>query len=189
MWFLLIPFVAHATEFRLEQHRARPVVGHPVLDLRVGVDAIAQGEDRVHPYVCGEVSPFRRFSIEACGNGSGVLHQSDGPDVAHFRVRSVVFAAQGKRMDGSVVVGAGFTEVQRATDKPGFRFGSASVDQVEAAGPEASLGFKGRYWVTDRNYVTADAVAGSAYVPGAPNVMGWSSPVVPFVSFTMGVGF
>jgi len=189
MWFLLISLTAQATEFRLEQHRVRPIAGHPVVDLRVGVDAVTQGQDRIHPYICGEVSPFRRFSIEACGNGSGVLHQADGPDVAHFRLRSVVFASQGTRVDGSVVVGVGFAEVQRATDKPGFRFGAASGDQVEAAGPEASLGLKGRYWVTGRNYLTADLVGGSAYVPGAPSVMGWSSPIVPFVSFTMGVGF
>ena len=132
---------------------------------------------------------MRRFSAEACGNGSGVLHQADGPDVAHFRLRAAPLIQESGRLRSMMMVGVGFTEVQSTADTPGFKFGSANEGQVEAAGPEVSIGYKGRYWVTRKNHVAVDVVAGTAYVPGAPEGMGWASPVVPFVSLTTGMGF
>ena len=188
MWVSMVA-VAVGADVALDQRGARPLAGHPVVDLRVGVDGVAQGEQRIHPYVCGEVSPLRRFSIEACGNGSGVLHQSDAPDMAHFRVRATVASRRSRAAEGMVSVGVGFAEVQRTSDAPGFRFGAAeSTAQVEAAGPEAVVGVKGRYWLNASSYVTADAVVGTAHIAAAPSVMGWSSGVVPFAALTVGVG-
>ena len=189
MLVILLSLAANASEFSFRAEVPQPLAGHAVFELRAGVDAVAQREGPLRPYLCAEVSPMRRVSAEACGNGAGVLHQADGPDVAHFRLRGAPLLHDDGRLSAMMMVGVGITEVQNTADTPGFKFGSVNKGQVEAAGPEASVGFKGRYWVSRQSHVAVDVVAGTAYIAGAPAVMGWSSPVVPFVSLTTGMGF
>ena len=184
---LSLTAVASGLSFRADV--PGPIAGHAVFELRAGVNGVAQREGPMRPYLCAEASPLRRLSVEACGNGSGVLHQAEGPDVAHFRLRGAPLVHETGRLRAMMMVGVGITEVQSTADRPGFKFGSANEAQVEAAGPEASVGFKGRYWMTRQSHVSVDVVAGTAYIPGAPAVMGWASPVVPFVSLTTGMGF
>ena len=94
------------------------------------------------------------------------------------------------RVEGGLLLGAGFAEVQRGSDEPGFRFGEAqTADQVEAAGPEVSASLKGRFWVDEKAYIVADLNAGAAYVPAAPTVMGSGGPVLAFGALTVGLGF
>jgi len=85
--------------------------------------------------------------------------------------------------------GVGFAEVQQPGDAPGFRFGEADSGQVEAAGPEVSAGFKGRYWLHPSAHIVLDATVGAAHIPGAVEVMETRGPVVTFGSITMGLGF
>ena len=180
---------AQASGLQVRKEVPRPLVGHAVFDLRVGMGAGSPTDGSPRPIVCAEGMPHQRWSVEACGNGSGILHQGDGPDMAHFRLRGAPIVVNDGRWGGQLMVGVGFAEVQRAADRPGFRFGDAEMGQVEAAGPEASLGVKGRFWVTDHSHIAMDVNAGAAYISGAPEVMGWQSPVVPFVSLTTGMGF
>lgn len=166
-----------------------PVAGRPVLDLRVGIDRA----DARHPFLCAEIAPLGWLSVEGCGTGAGFLHQDPSfPDMAHFRARARTATATTGRASVDLLVGAGFAEVQRTADQPGFLFGQArSSDPVEAAGPEASLSLKGRYWVdpAGKTYATADLNAGVAAIPAAPQVIGSGGPIVPFASFTFGFGF
>ena len=189
MLLLLMTLTAQGSDLELHHEMVRPVAGHAVFDLRVGIDGVTQGDQHIRPYVCAEVSPMRRFSVEACGNGSGVLHQANGPDVAHFRLRGAPVIHEQGRLGALLLVGVGITEVQRSADQPGFKFGKPAPGQVEATGPEVSVGIKGRYWMSRQSHIAVDVVAGTAYIEGAPAVMGWSSPVVPFVSLTTGIGF
>ena len=99
-----------------------------------------------------------------------------------------MFEGRNGPIEGVLLFGAGFTEVQRSADEAGFQFGPSDDGQVEAAGPEMSVGIKARYWVGGRSYFTGDVTAGAAYVVGAPLVMGWSNPVLPFASVTVGMG-
>ena len=93
------------------------------------------------------------------------------------------------RTDGALLVGVGFTEVQRTADSPGFRFGPATeADPVEAAGAEASLSAKGRVWVDEKAYIVLDANAGAAWVPAAPDVFGQGGPMLGFAGLTVGFG-
>ena len=71
----------------------------------------------------------------------------------------------------------------------GFRFGRQEEGAVEAAGAEASLSVKGRFYTTPGTYLVADVNAGAAYIPGAPQVFGRGGPVVPFAAATVGLGF
>lgn len=165
----------------------RPVAGHPVLELRLGAEASGPLE---HPYLCVEGSPVDRLSFEACGNGAGFLHHADISDMAHFRGRFTVLRALVRRTSLELAAGAGFAEIQRSADAPGFQFGPArDADQVEAAGAELSISGKARQWMSDRVYVTGDLNVGGAYIPAAPTVTGGGGPLVPFAGVSAGVGF
>ena len=185
---LSLTLSASAQDLDSTAHSRRPVAGHAVFDLRAGV----QTNDLRHAYLCAEGSPTRWLSLEACGTGSGILHQSPTPDIAHFRTRVRALGGTVGRLDTDLLVGVGFAEVQATADRPGFKFGQAkSADQVEGAGPEASLSLKGRYW-TDaggRTYISGDLNAGAAIVPSAPTIIGSEGPVVPFAAVTVGLGF
>lgn len=163
----------------------RPVAGRPVADLRVG----AQSIDGSTPYLCAEGNPTAWFGIEACGNGQGILHQGQGFDMVHFRGRFRALHRELNRSDVDLLVGAGFAEVQRGEDAAGFRFGQQEPGSVEAAGPEASVSIKGRFYTTPGTYLVADINAGAAVIPGAAQVFGAGGPVVPFATATIGLGF
>lgn len=166
-----------------------PVAGHPLLELRLGVDRVTELR---HPFLCAELAPLPFLAVEGCGTGSGVLHHDDAPDMAHFRARGRLLEVARGRATANLAPGVGFAEVQRTADEPGFRFGEArDPDPVEGAGPEASLGVQGRFAVdpAGRTYVSADVTAGAAVVPSAPAVLGHGGPVVPFASITVGYGF
>ncbi|HHO51587.1 MAG TPA: hypothetical protein ENK18_12115 [Deltaproteobacteria bacterium] len=169
--------------------KPRPIAGHAVLDLRVGVDRI----DTQHPFLCAEISPLSWLSVEGCGTGSGFLHQDpNAPDMAHFRTRARAASVSLGRTTADLLLGAGFAEVQRTADQPGFLFGpQRDSEQIEAAGPEASASIKGRYWLDagGRTYAAADLNAGVAAIPAAPVVIGNGGPIVPFASLTLGFGF
>ncbi len=169
----------------------RPIAGHPVLELRGGVDTTALGRDDAPlPTLCAEVTPLDRLSVEACGNGAGVLHQQDVPDTMHLRMRYAPVRVRRGAGEAALVVGAGMTEVTNGADEPGFRFGAAtSADQVEAAGAELSTGVKARWWPHPRAYVTFEIGGGAAWIPAAPTVVGTSGPIVGFGAVTVGAGF
>lgn len=165
----------------------QPVASRPVFDMRVGVDSSARATT---PYICAEGYPLARVSLEACGTGAGILHQGPAAEMAHFRGRFTAWEHDAGRVEGGLLLGAGFAEVQRAADAPGFRFGEAQTDdQVEAAGGEVSASLKGRVWVDERAYLVADLNAGAAYIPAAPTVMGSDGPVLAFGALTLGLGF
>jgi hypothetical protein len=191
---LLLLALAHADDGTVAVTTLRrPVAGHAVFELRAGADARAggPGEGPARPYLCGEVTPLKRVGVEACGNGAGVLQQEDLSDLAHFRVRVTAAEVQTDQWDWAVLAGIGWAEVQRGADAAGFRFGAAEAGQVEAAGGEASVSVKGRFWALDRGYGTVDLNVGAAVIPGAPEVMQGAAtgPVVPFGSVTAGFGF
>ena len=189
MWLSLLVLPTLAAETGLRQGRPQPLLGHPVLDLRVGV-AAAPGTGAGPAVVCAQVSPLARVGLEACGNGSGWWHSEDVPDLAHFRARAVV--AEGARgpLEGGVIAAAGFVELQSGPDAPGFKFGEPTErNPVEAAGPELAVGAQGRWWAHERAYVTADLTVGAAHVPGAPAVAGTRGPAVVFGALTVGAGF
>ncbi len=186
---LLLSLTATAAEPALESVAPRPLLGHPVFDLRLG-GGLAAGDSGGPLVVCAQVSPLARFGFEACGNGSGWLHGEDVPDFAHFRARGVLVTRSWGHIDASGVVLLGFAELQSGADLPGFRFGTpTAADPVEAAGPEAALALQTRAWLHERAYVTADLTAGAAHIPGAPQVGGTRGPVVPFGQLTLGAGF
>ena len=154
--------------------------------MRVGAETV----DLLHPYVCAEVYPLAFLSLEACGNGAGFLHQGTSGDMAHFRLRGTVLSKHWERFSADLLFSAGFAEIQRGEDEPGFLFGKAkSPDQIEGAGPEFSISVKGQYWFDKRAFLVADLNAGAASIPSAPIVMQRGSPVIPYAGLSVGLGF
>jgi hypothetical protein len=165
-----------------------PVTQRTIFDLRLGaLAAPGLGPDTVGQ-ACGRLQPLRRVSVEACGNGAGVLHDQAGADFAHFRLTAAAWQRRARGVDWSLGVGGGIAEVQRSKDAPGFRFGAARAEQVEAAGAEATLGLTARRHNEGVGHWVMDLTAGVAHIPGAPAVMGAAGPTVPFVGLSMGAG-
>lgn len=189
--FLWLPLALADEGARAAAVTPRPIAGHPVLELRGGVDTTGLGRDKAPlPTICAEVTPVDRVSLEACGNGAGVLHTADVPDTMHIRLRYAVARIRQGAAETSLVVGAGITEVTNGADAPGLRFGTAtSADQVEAAGTEVSAAAKVRWWPHARAYVTFEIGGGAAWIPAAPTVVGSSGPLVGFGGVTVGAGF
>ncbi len=179
---------AGAEELDTRAFVPHPVAGHPVFEMRVGVDRI----DTEHPVVCGEITPLPWLSVEGCGTGSGFLHQGTEPEMAHFRTRGRLWGIDHKRSELDLLVGAGFAEIQVDKDEGGFKFGKAKdPDPIEAAGAEASIGTKGRFWVDKggKTYISGDINVGAAFIPAAPEVMGGGKKVLPFAAMSVGFGF
>ncbi len=185
MWALLASLADAADSTTWIPH---PVAGHPVFEMRTGVDDRFAG----HPVLCAEISPLPWLSVEGCGTGNGFLFQADAADMAHFRARASPFKWTAGRTELSLLGGLGFAEIQSTADEPGFRFGKPQEpNPVEAAGPEASAAVHGRAYL-DANgklFTSADITAGAAYIPGAPDVIGHGGPTVPFAALTVGLGF
>ena len=167
--------------------RPDPLAGRPVFDLRVGVDSTDALE---HPYLCAEGSPTRRLSLEACGDGSTAWHPGAAPSMMHLRARVLAAEASRGRVEGALLPGVGISEIQVAEDELGLMFGAArSEDQVEGAGPEASVSAKARLWVHEKAYVTVDANVGAAWIPASTVVLDQDRPFVGFGILTAGLGF
>lgn len=189
MLLLLLLPVALAQEAVSRASTPRPFFGHSVLELRVGADLGASASPVPRPTICAQVNPLARLGFEACGNGGGTFHNDEVPGIMHLRARLEALRLDREHLVGSLLVGAGMTEIQSTADQAGLRFGEAEEGAIEAAGGELSVSAQGRWWVHERTFMVMDLNAGAALIPGAPEVIGQGGPVVPFTSVTAGMGF
>lgn len=165
----------------------KPLAGHAIFDLRGG---FGSGPAGPNGQVCVEVAPHRWVAVEACGTGGGFLYPEAGEEIMHLRAEGSFRVWQRGRAEGVVQPGLGMAEIQRGEDSPGFRFGPATEqNQRDAAGPEASVSTKGRWWVGDWAYLVGELSFGAAWIEAAPIVLEQDSAIVPFATGTFGVGF
>lgn len=165
----------------------KPLVGHALFDLRGG---LGSGPTGPNGQVCVEVAPVKHVAVEACGTGGGFLYPEVGEEIMHLRAEANIELWRRGRGELVLQPGLGMAEIQRGTDSPGFRFGPATeANQGDAAGLEASLSTKGRWWVGDWAYLVGELSFGTAWVEAAPIVLDQDSPIVPFAIGTFGVGF
>jgi hypothetical protein len=150
---------------------------------------IGAGTGSTRPQLCLEVAPVALVSLEACGTGSGFLHDEPEPEVAHFR---------GKARLGSVGIDdsrlswqllAGFAEVQQGEDEPGFDFGDAGSRGQSTAGPEAGLALSYTKPLSAGFEAIAEASASLGYFEHAPELAVPMRAWQTNLSFTVGVGF
>lgn len=155
------------------------------VNLRLGV---ASSDDNGRPAVCLEVRAVLQLSIEGCGTGSGILHDSAGGELAHFRAK---WAVDRRTLRGGVLqtqLGIGLAELQVDADQAGFVI-NPDPGGVEAVGPEASVGVQWMRALAGGWEIVMNANAGLSWIPGASDLRGQPSSQQPFVGFEIGAGW
>lgn len=150
------------------------------------------------PTLCLEVAPFARLSVEACGTGSGFLHNDSQTSLTHFHLKYQFWHT---RLEGSgstrnwlqAFGHFGFAEMQRGADRLGFTFDEAR-DAVETAGPEVGASLRLLSPLPYGFHAQLTLQATLAYLPHAPELIpspsgGKLSPFQPEFQFTVGFGF
>jgi hypothetical protein len=178
-----LPSTALADEAAVAVEKA-PVTTRNYANLRVGATTAAQ-----RPEICLEVSPLARLGLEACGTGSGFLHQDPAPEIAHFRtkVRLVDLASPIGVIQPQI--NAGFAELQVGEDGPGFAFAGVGASGNETAGPELGASVRTLFPVYAGFELIGELTLSAAYFAHAPKLSRPQNPIQPTASFTVGFGF
>lgn len=164
-----------------------PVPPREWASLRVGASS---GDAEGHPSVCLEVSPLSFLSLEGCGTGSGFLHNSSQPELAHFRSKLALGTFQSDRAWFRPQLALGFAELQVAEDEPGFDFSGTGSNGVETAGPEVGASIKMLVPVNGGFEIVGDLGVGVAYMRHAPRLArDPAGPVIFSAGATLGFGF
>jgi hypothetical protein len=157
------------------------------INMRVGGSSASEN---ARPVLCMEITPFARFSVEACGTGSGFLHRDPASEIAHFRAKYSF--SQWHTPNGSIQLqaGFGFAELQVGEDAPGFQFGAPEGEgAVETAGPEASFSAQWLYPLYVGLELVADVNIGAAWFEHAPRLARPQERFAPFCEFSAGLGW
>lgn len=185
--FLSLPAVAQAQEaMRADVEVEAPEPVRNYVNFRVGASS---GNANGRPELCLEGTPVSFLSLEACGTGSGILHQSREPEVAHFRLKGRVLQFALGDFTFDFLVGAGVAEYQIDRDAPGLRFGDAGAQGVETAGPELTSHLRVLLPVVFGVDAILDVGLGAAYLHHAPEMVVPAPRLLPFVGSSIGAGF
>lgn len=142
-----------------------------------------------HAYLCLEGSPLAFLAIEACGTGSGFLHDDEAPETAHFRTKITPRVWRYREGFLAPHLDLGFAELQVAEDTPGFDFAGTGPDGVETAGPELGLGVRLLYPLSRWVEIVGDATVSYAWLPHAPDLVDPHDEHQVSATFSLGVGF
>lgn len=176
-------FGANAEEPTLSR-RAEGAPVRSFVNLRIGGTSSSNRME-----LCLEVSPLERWSLESCGTGSQILHRTDSPELAHFRVKYTLTQWNTQLGWLQPRVGLGFTELQVGEDDAGFQFTGVGPRGVETAGPSVSLGLRALRPVGAGFELAAELGFSAAWLPFASQLVTPRSSFQPAVGFTVGGGF
>lgn len=141
------------------------------------------------PYLCLELAPFSFLAVEGCGTGSGILHDDDSAETAHFRTKLRLANFLWRESFLQPHVALGFAELQVGEDSPGFDFAGTGPDGVETAGPEAGVGIRMLRSLGSGIEFVGDVGVAYAWMPHAPELVEPRSRHQVAATFTLGVGF
>ena len=153
-------------------------------NIRMGT---ATTDDNGRPSLCLELALWHKVSVEGCGTGSGVLHEDEGGEMAHFRAKWTAWTERVGRGSLLVQPGVGFAELELSRDEPGFQFGSP--DGTSAAGAEGALSLQYLMPLQRGLELVASTAMGVAYIRGARELPGSPSRTQTFASLELGVGW
>lgn len=167
-----------------------PLPPRHFVNLRVGASPT---DGNARPTLCLETSPLpmlQPLAFEACGTGSGLLHNDPGGELAHFRAKWRVKNWRVQRHWLVLAPSAGFAELETGVDRPGFRVNpDRAAGGTAAGGPEASLSLAWFVSLGGDFEWLVDANAGMAYIPGAPRLQAPGNRAQPFATLSLGVGW
>ncbi len=142
-----------------------------------------------HATVCLEVSPLEWVGLEACGNGSGFLHDDDAPEVAHFRTNMGLALWKADALWLQPRLSVGFAELQVGEDTGGFDFAGTGPTGVATAGPEVGASLRALLPLTGGVELLGELSVGTAYFHHAPQLVRPQSAWQPSALLTLGIGF
>lgn len=180
---LLAALLAQAPSSEVETE-ARPVRNY--VNLRGGATT---GSSNRRPELCLEVSPIELLSAEACGTGSGFLHNAPDPEIAHFRAKITFLTRRLALATFDARAGLGFAELQVGEDGPGFHFGGVGPTGTETAGPEAGLFLRAMVPLGLGFELVGELSLGAAYFAHAGSLVRPMRPLQPFAALNVGIGF
>jgi hypothetical protein len=183
---LAISSTVFAEEMRADVEAPEPEPARTYVDLRVGASS---GNRNGKPEICLEGTPLAFLSLEACGTGAGILHESRDPEMAHFRAKIRPFQWVAGEFTFDVLFGVGIAEYQIDRDAPGFRFTDTGKDRVETAGPELSGHLRVLLPIVFGIEAIADLAVGAAYLRHAPDLVVPASQFQPTISLGIGSSF
>jgi hypothetical protein len=155
-------------------------------NLRIGA-ATTSASGR--PEICVEGAPTEYLSLEACGTGSGILHDDPAPEVAHFRMPITPYRLTLEHSALAFRVAPGFAELQVGRDTPGFEFSGTGEANVETAGPSLTGSVQ---WAVPMAYdveFLMNVDAGLAWFPHAGDLSAPMPVWQPFFGLNAGIGF
>lgn len=164
-----------------ERHERAP---RSYANLRVGASSSS-----AHPELCLEVSPLELLGLEACGTGSGFLHNDPAPEIAHFRSKWKLTDWHTQIGWLQPRVGFGFAELQVGEDGAGFDFAGTGVTGVETAGPELGASVRALWPVWGGFELLGELNLSLGYFHHAPRLLLPQNRWQPSASFTLGFGF
>lgn len=154
------------------------------LDLRLGATST-----ETWTQVCAAGYPLEMLALEACGNGSGFLHQEPAPEIAHFRGKVRLLQQRLGPVYLEPWLGLGFAELQVGADAPGFDFFGTGPTDVETAGAEAGGALRAVLPLGAGFEVIGNVDLSLAYFPRAPDLVRPMSPWQPTLSADVGIGW
>ena len=86
-------------------------------------------------------------------------------------------------------IGVGMTELQVASDEPGFRFSDTGSSRAETAGAEGVLQLRLLYPLEHGVELVGAAELGAAYLPHADELVTPKPELLPFAGVSLGFGF
>jgi hypothetical protein len=180
---MLAPGAALAQDWSVDDQASTPPRNWG--NLRAGASS---ANENGRPEICLEVAPLARLSIEACGTGSGFLHDDPDPEMATFMAKWRLFSWNRWGLWFEPQIGLGFAELQLDADAPGFQFGGVGPDGVSTAGPAAGAYLRVLYPLGQVELVGTLHLT-AAYLEHAPDLVRPRSRFLPGVMVTVGVGF
>lgn len=139
--------------------------------------------------ICGELSPWHRIGIQACGNGAGFLHQQDQPEIAHFLAKAGLGRWRLHKGELEARAGLGFAELQLGADEPGFDFDGVGAQGHSTSGPETAASLRGLWPMAAGFEVVAEVSGYLAWFRHAGTLVRPQARWQPSATFSLGVGF
>jgi hypothetical protein len=152
------------------------------VELRVGASSSAQA------VLCGQLT-FGPVSLEGCGTGAGLLHDTPLAELSHYRAHYALASFRSPIGWLSPRVGVGFAELQIGADSPGFAFTGADALGAATAGPEASAGVQSLLRLGAGFELVADLSTFAAFLAHASELSVAQDAWQLGALFSVGIGF
>jgi hypothetical protein len=154
------------------------------VSLAMGASTGSQG-----PVVCAEVAPLAMLAVAGCGNGSGVLHNSSMPEIAHFRATFTPLSWELGEVWLQPRASLGIAEIQVGPDAAGLNFSGTGPTGTATAGPEAGTALRALWPIHGGVEAVSELSLGLAYFSYAQELARPQSAWQPSATMTLGIGF